>query len=100
MARTACLVCLVPSVSGRPKNALKEAALAAGTYQNLSNQLFLDIYETDLDIQQWPTCLVGWTDPARLPCLCLLLALLFCSCGFLTAVMTISSNSTVVSQST
>jgi hypothetical protein len=45
MASTACLVCLISSVSGRCKNALEKQALVVGTKQNLSNQLFLDIYD-------------------------------------------------------
>jgi hypothetical protein len=40
MARTACLVCLVNTVSGCCKNALEEVALEAGTQQNLSYLLF------------------------------------------------------------
>jgi hypothetical protein len=44
MARTACLECLVSSVSGHCKNPLEEQELVAGTKQNLSNLLFLDIY--------------------------------------------------------
>ncbi len=44
MACTACLVCLVITVSGCCKNPLKEQALVVGTKQNLSNLLFLDIY--------------------------------------------------------
>jgi hypothetical protein len=45
MARTPCLVCLISTVCGCCKNALEEAALVAGTSQNLSNLLFSDIYE-------------------------------------------------------
>ncbi len=44
MASTACLVCLVSTVSGWCKNPFKEQALVVGTKQNLSNLLFLDIY--------------------------------------------------------
>jgi hypothetical protein len=43
MAHTACLVCLISTVSGRIKKEKKKAknvALAAGTQQNLNN-LFL-----------------------------------------------------------
>jgi hypothetical protein len=48
MARTACLVCLISTVSGRCKkreNALEDVALVAGTQQNLSNLYSLDIYD-------------------------------------------------------
>jgi len=45
MAPTACLVCLVSTVSGCSKNPLEEQVLVAGTKQNLSNLLFLDTYE-------------------------------------------------------
>ncbi len=47
MARTACLVCLISTVSGHFKkgeNALEDVALVAGTQQNLSNLYSLDIY--------------------------------------------------------
>ncbi len=44
MAHTACLVGLVSAVSGCRKNFMEEQALVAGTKQNLSNLLFLDIY--------------------------------------------------------
>jgi hypothetical protein len=44
MACTACLVCLVSTVSGCLKMPFEEQAIVAGTYQNLSNLLFLDIY--------------------------------------------------------
>jgi hypothetical protein len=47
MACTACLVCLISSVSGRCKkveNALEDVALVAGTQQNLNNLYSLDIY--------------------------------------------------------
>ncbi len=47
MAHTACLVCLVSTVSGRRKNPLEEQVLVVGTKQNLSHLLFLDIYEPD-----------------------------------------------------
>jgi hypothetical protein len=53
MAHTACLVCLISTVSGRCKkteNALEDVALVAGTQQNLSNQYSLDIYETHLSL--------------------------------------------------
>jgi hypothetical protein len=43
MARTACLVCLVSTVSGRSKKA-KNVALVAGTQQFIS----LDIYDLNL----------------------------------------------------
>ncbi len=47
MARTACLVCLISTVSGhcnKGENALKDVTLVAGTQQNLSNLYALDIY--------------------------------------------------------
>ncbi len=47
MARTACLVCLISTGSGRCKkveNALEDVALLAGTQQYLSNLYSLDIY--------------------------------------------------------
>jgi hypothetical protein len=40
MARTACIVCLISTISGRnkkAKNALVDVALVVGTLQNLSN---------------------------------------------------------------
>jgi hypothetical protein len=40
MAHTACLVCLVSTVSGRSKKALEEVPLEVGTKQNLSNLFF------------------------------------------------------------
>ncbi len=48
MAHATCVVCLISSVSGRCKNPLKGQALVAGTKQNLSNLLFLDIYGDNL----------------------------------------------------
>jgi len=44
MARTTCLVSLAGTIGGCHKNLLEEHALVAGTKQNLSNLLFLDIY--------------------------------------------------------
>jgi len=44
MAHTTCLVCLANSVSACHKNPSEEQALIAGTQQNLSNLLFVDIY--------------------------------------------------------
>ncbi len=47
MAHTACLVCLISTVSGRCKkweNALEDVELVASTQQNLSNLYSLDIY--------------------------------------------------------
>ncbi len=48
MASTACLVCLISSVSGRFKNkakiALEDVALVEGTQPNLNNLYSLDIY--------------------------------------------------------
>jgi len=44
MASTVCHVCLVIAVSGCCKNPTEEQALVAGTKQNLSNLLFLEIY--------------------------------------------------------
>ncbi len=52
MAHTACLVCLISTVSGRIKKRNKKAnnsALVAGTQQTLSN-LFLQITEFNLYI--------------------------------------------------
>jgi hypothetical protein len=49
MARTACLVCLISTVSGcckKAENALEDVVLVAGTQQNLSNLFSLDIYGT------------------------------------------------------
>jgi hypothetical protein len=48
MAPTACLVCLVITVSGCSKNPLEEEALVAGTKQNLNNLLFLDTIGNDI----------------------------------------------------
>jgi hypothetical protein len=47
MARTACLVCFISSVTGFSKkneNALEDVALVAGRQQNLSVLYSLDIY--------------------------------------------------------
>jgi hypothetical protein len=47
MAHTACLVCLIITVSGHCKkveNAFEDVTLVAGTLQNLSNLYSLDIY--------------------------------------------------------
>jgi hypothetical protein len=44
MAHSACLGCLVSTISGRWKITLDAQALVAGTKQSLSNLLFLDIY--------------------------------------------------------
>ncbi len=44
MAHTACLACLFSTVSGHCKSPLEGKALVAGTKQNFSNLLFLDIY--------------------------------------------------------
>jgi hypothetical protein len=46
MDHTACLVCLICTVTGhkKAKNDLKDMAQEAGTEQNLSNLYFLDIY--------------------------------------------------------
>ncbi len=53
MACTACFVCLISTVSchskKKTKNALENVALAAGTYQNLSNLHSLDIYANTTD---------------------------------------------------
>jgi hypothetical protein len=48
MAHITCLVCLVSTVSGHSKNPLEEAVLVVGSKQNLSNLLFLDIYDLRL----------------------------------------------------
>jgi hypothetical protein len=51
MAHTACLVCLISTVSGRCKkaeNALEDVALVAGTQQNLSSLSSLNIYDLNL----------------------------------------------------
>jgi hypothetical protein len=45
MAHTVCLVCLVSTVSGCRKNTLRRASASRGHITNLSNLLFLDIYE-------------------------------------------------------
>jgi hypothetical protein len=45
---TTCLVCLVSAVNGCRKNPLEEQALGEATKQNLSNLLFIDIYEARL----------------------------------------------------
>jgi hypothetical protein len=50
MAHTACLVCVISTVSGRCKkgeNALEDVALVAGTQQKFSNLYSLDIYGMD-----------------------------------------------------
>jgi hypothetical protein len=44
MAHTTCLVCLVSTVMAAAKIPSEEQALVAGTLQNLSNLLFLDMY--------------------------------------------------------
>jgi hypothetical protein len=43
MAPTACVVCLVSTVSGQHKNPLEEQALVAGKKQTMSNLLLFDI---------------------------------------------------------
>jgi hypothetical protein len=48
MAPTACLVCLVSTVSGCSKNPLEEKALVAGTKPNLSDLLSLDTIGNDI----------------------------------------------------
>ncbi len=45
MAHAACLGCLVSTDSGHHKNPLEEPPLVAGTKLNLSNLLFIDIYD-------------------------------------------------------
>jgi hypothetical protein len=54
MASTTCLVCLVSDCS---KNPLEEQVVVAGTQQNLSNLLFLDIYALFITIivMNWVT---------------------------------------------
>jgi hypothetical protein len=61
MARSACLVCLVSSVSSCLKNPLEEQALAAGTKQNLSNLLFLDIYENITRLSVFQSIQILWS---------------------------------------
>jgi hypothetical protein len=48
MAFTACLVCLVSTVSGCRKNPLEEQAPVLGIKHNLSNIIFLDIYGSNI----------------------------------------------------
>jgi hypothetical protein len=61
MARTACIVSLVSSVSSCLKNPLEEQALVEGTKQNLSNLLFLDIYENTTRLSVFQSFQILWS---------------------------------------